>query len=282
MRVIKTEMSGDKTSKVDKVERYAWKKPGKQGEFMWLNKVELFIDHSYQRDKIHNERILKMAAAWDWVMCGAISVAMRENDWYVMDGQHRVLAALKRSDIDQLPCMVFQLESQQHEALAFVGLNSQKTAVSGVDRFKAMVVAQDPIALGIRDMLAATGHKVHSSKASKNVACIMLIWNLYKRNSDVMKHIWPLISDASIGAPPVDSFVRALYGAELKAHQKGFSLIDIPVRTAIIMASAAGINAEIRRECAIAGKGGERVEASAFIKWLNRQRLGSKYKIEML
>jgi len=36
-------------------------------------------------------------------------VALRDdNKWFVVDGQHRKLAADQRSDIRELPCLVFE------------------------------------------------------------------------------------------------------------------------------------------------------------------------------
>jgi hypothetical protein len=129
---------GETTTKgSDKLSHYKWKTKNNQGEFVMIDKNELFVDHAYQRDKINEVRINAIASDWDWVMCGALSVSERDGKLWVMDGQHRKLAADKRSDIKMLPCMVFDLDSQQKEAGAFVGLNSQKTAVSSARTARA-------------------------------------------------------------------------------------------------------------------------------------------------
>ena len=263
----------------DKIQRYKWDSLGQRGKFAMISKAELFVDHSYQRDKINEIRINEMAAHWDWVMCGALSVAQRDDKWYVMDGQHRKLAADKRSDIDCLPCMVFSLNSLKTEASVFVGLNSQKTSVAGIDRFKAMIVAGDKSAIDLNAVLESTGHKVSGSSSLKSVACILCLWKLFKRNESQFKSLWPLISDMCSGTPIVDTLVKGLWGCESKAREKSLSLTEPPFRSVLIQIGGSVLAAEIRRETSIVGKGGERVETAAVTKWLNRQRLGGKFKL---
>ena len=264
---------------IDKVQRYNWAALKQPGEFAMIAKEELNVDHSYQRDAINEIRINEMASNWDWVMCGALSVSEREGKWYVMDGQHRKLAADKRSDIHDLPCMVFPLESRQREAGAFVGLNSQKTAVGGVDRFKAMIVAGDKTAIGLESVLKSTGHKAAKSGSSKNVSCVMCLWKLFRRDEVTFKSLWPLLADMNPANPVVDVLVRGVWGAEMKAKEKELSLTEQPYRSALLQVGGAVLSAEIRREVGIVGKGGERIETAAILKWINRQRLGSKYKL---
>lgn len=266
----------------DKISHYKWKIKNNPGEFAMISKQELYVDHSYQRDKINELRINAIASDWDWVMCGALSVSERDGKWWVMDGQHRKLAADKRSDITSLPCMVFDLDSQQKEAGAFVGLNSQKTAVSGVDRFKAVIVAGDQSAATLEALLRTTGHKVGvSSGGSKTVACVMCVWKCFKRDEKVFKELWPLIADISAGTAIVDCLVRGVFGCEMLARINGFSITKEPYRSKLIQSGGDVLAAEIRREIKIVGKGGERIETIAIAKWINRQRIGSKYKLEI-
>jgi hypothetical protein len=267
---------------MDKVQRYKWADLKNPGEFAMIAKEELHVDHSYQRDKINEGRVNEVASNWDWVMCGALSVSERDGQWFVMDGQHRKLAADKRSDIKELPCMVFALESQQKEAGAFVGLNSQKTAVSGIDKFKAMIVAGDKSAIGLNAVLQSTGHKASSTSSTKGVACLLCLWKLFKRDEAQFKSLWPLLADMCTGTTIVDGLVRGIWGCELKANEKKLSLTNPPLRTALIQVGGAVLAAEIRREVGIVGRGGERVESAAVLKWINRQRLGAKYKLPTL
>lgn len=262
-----------------KVERYKWNTLDEPGEFCWIEKGELKIDHDYQRDKLNENRINQMAANWSWVLCGALSIAERNEEWWVVDGQHRKRAADKRHDITKLPCLVFPSTSQPIEAAQFVALNSQKTAVASVDRFKAMIVAGDECACGVKELLESTGHRVGLQSSVKVIACVMCVWKLYKQDAALLRSLWPLIADVHASYHITDTVIRALWGTELKARSKGLSLREPPFRSSLIQAGGAVLHAEIRREIQITGKSGERIETAAVIKWLNRQRLGTKYKL---
>lgn len=52
----------------------------------------LRIDPSYQRD-VNEPRIKRMAAAWDDRRADTLTVSARDGSFYVLDGQHRLLAA---------------------------------------------------------------------------------------------------------------------------------------------------------------------------------------------
>lgn len=140
------EVSDRVSAKLTKIERYGWTVKDKQGTWMMINKNELRIDDEYQRVLIPS-KVQEMASSWSWVACGAISVAYRDESWWVMDGQHRVMASLRRDDITDLPCLVFEVENIQEEARGFLSLNTLRRPMTSVDRLRARAVAGDEPAL---------------------------------------------------------------------------------------------------------------------------------------
>lgn len=264
-----------------KKDRYAWNEPETPGAFAWLPKEKILINHAYQRDRINETRINEIASAWSWIRCGALSIAKREGKFYAMDGQHRLLAAMKRADIETMPCIIFTAESLEVEANSFVALNSHKTAVAGVDRFKAMVVAGDQMALAVRNMLQDTGHSVGPTSSAKTVSCILTIWKMYSRDPSTMESLWPLIADVAPGQAITDSLVRSMFGVEKLVQRKQKTIVEPPYRAKLIEFGALGIVNGCRQEKQIIGKGGERIETAALVKMLNKSRLGAGNKIEM-
>lgn len=133
-----------------KVERHGWtvKDPG---VLMSINKHELKIDAEYQRTPIP-AKIKVIASTWSWVACGAIVVGMRNGAYWVIDGQHRVLAAMRRVDITDLPCVVFETETMQEEAQGFLNLNDKRKAMSSIDRLRAMTASGDPVAVQFSEL----------------------------------------------------------------------------------------------------------------------------------
>lgn len=60
-----------------KIDRYGWSMQDNKGELRWINKMDVQVDYSYQRNT--NEIKLKnIARDWSWIACGAIVVANRE------------------------------------------------------------------------------------------------------------------------------------------------------------------------------------------------------------
>lgn len=131
----------------DKIKRYGWTVKDKPGKIMSLPKSMLRIDHSYQRTNLSTERIRRISSQWSWVALGAIIVGHRNGQYYVIDGQHRVRAALSRSDVIHLPCLVFETEDVSQEASGFLSANQHRGPITSIVKHRAAVVAQEPIAM---------------------------------------------------------------------------------------------------------------------------------------
>jgi hypothetical protein len=268
---------------IPKEKRWSWKVLDKKGAFCWIAKERLLIDHTYQRDKISQERVTEYAAQWSWVLCGALSIVRRDGKYYVVDGQNRKLAADKRTDITELPCMAFaSITTIEEEAAAFVALNTRKTAVNSVDKFKALLVAKDVDAVGLNAVIESTGHRIAAGggqSGQKTVGCVLTLLRLYRRDQAVFARLWPLLSDMCVGTSVTDSLVDGIWGAELRAAEKKLSLVNPPLRDALLRAGGEVMKTVIMRGCAIDGHGGPLVKAASVIKWINKQRLGAKAKI---
>ncbi|MGE5563157.1 MAG: DUF6551 family protein [Bacillota bacterium] len=122
---------------------------------------QLLIDESYQRSleaDSSQSLVRRIAAHWDWGLCQPLFVARRaDGGLYVVDGQHRLAAALLRGDINQLPCVVRDFPSSDLEAAAFVALNQQRRPLTSLDLFKAAIAAGDMEATQIVQCLAEAG-----------------------------------------------------------------------------------------------------------------------------
>lgn len=132
-------------NKMTKVDRYRWIMKDTPGTQMAINKMELRVNPEYQRHLVI-DKVVKMAASWSWIACNVITVGMREGVCWVVDGQHRVAAAMRRSDITELPCIVFELEAVQDEARGFLNINDLRKSMTSVDRLRASAVAGDEAA----------------------------------------------------------------------------------------------------------------------------------------
>ena len=88
---------------------------------------------------------------------GILILVERSNgDLFCVDGQHRVGAAMLRDDILELPALVFPLsdeDAQRLEALSFYRVNNQRKSMSAIERFRALVVAEDEEAVDLQALL---------------------------------------------------------------------------------------------------------------------------------
>jgi hypothetical protein len=170
---------------VDKTKRYGWVTKDIPGELTILHKDKLQVHPAYQRDVIPN-KVKEITANWSWVAAGAIVVGERGGEFWIIDGQHRVLAAKRRSDIDCLPCLVFQTESVKQEAIAFLDLNAGRKPVSSIAKFKAMTAADDQVACAVNDVLSSLGVSV-ASHAKKAREMNGVAWCIKKAKENVEK-----------------------------------------------------------------------------------------------
>jgi hypothetical protein len=162
---------------VDKIAQYGWKLTSEQGTFVQIPKQELKINHEiYQREGIL-AKIIEIAGAWSWIACGALIVAHRNGEYWVADGQHRKLAADRRSDITLLPCMVFEVVDVAAEAKAFLVANINRKPVSAMAKFKAETATGNETALFVRDVITEArlkfASKPHGMGEFKSIAMAM-------------------------------------------------------------------------------------------------------------
>lgn len=168
---------------LSKVIRYKWKSNDDKGEFTWVHKASLSVDFAYQRDATHG-KVIEIAKDWSWMGCGVILVVRRPDGLlYVIDGQHRVSAAMKRDDITDLPCMIFDVSEVCDEAKGFLNANTLRKPVPAVAKFRAMVVAGDRRAAVVQEVLDELGMTI--GKAGSNRVFGSIAWAVSAAGQDV-------------------------------------------------------------------------------------------------
>jgi len=168
----------------DKATQYNWTIQDEPGELMMLNKKLINIDPEYQRTA-KSDKILELASNWSWVACGAIIIGKRDRKYWAIDGQHRVIAAMKNSKIQELPCIVFNSTSQITEANGFLRTNKNRKPITSYDAFQAMLTAQDENALFVKRQFEKLGLILTSKMTKpKQISCVGLCLRLSEQNRD--------------------------------------------------------------------------------------------------
>jgi hypothetical protein len=192
--------SQDKTNKgQSKVTRYGWEIVDAPGEFLLIDKRNILVDHKYQRSDLSQQKVLEISSEWSWASFGTIPVAKRPSGFfYAIDGQHRLLAAMKRDDIQFLPCMVFHLENAKEEATAFLSLNANRRPVSAISKHKASTFAGDQLSVVVNTTLSQFGLKLSPTAKNKGeIKCVDTLKRMAKENPEAFPLVLSLCTRIS-------------------------------------------------------------------------------------
>jgi len=271
---------GNKIGGMTKIERYNWQIQDNRGEFKWIPKTLLHVDHTYQRENCANSKILKYAKDWSWVACNTLAVVQRDGNYYVVvDGQHRKLAADKRSDINKLPCMVYKCKGIPSEAKAFLTLNNARTSVPAITKFKAKLAMNNPAAIAIQEILATTGHRIAGYTTSTAVSCPTILMKSFSKSPIITRSIWPLCVDIHNGEAIHSKIWEGLFYIEIMIQPTHQSLLDSFEYKKLVTAGKTKILDSINKSVAFFIKGTPRVYARGILNILNYKRRTNKINL---
>lgn len=265
------------TKNIDKVKLYGWQIADKPGEILWLNKTILEIDNEYQRDaKDDDSKVLRIASEWSWIACGALIVANRRGRYYVIDGHHRVRAAMKRSDIEMLPCVVFESTDQKQEAEGFIRANKNRKPMSAVDSFRALLMAGNQEALMLESLVRSRGLRVGpTGKGMFSAPGAML--DLLKADPVRATHAFNLAADICNNEGIHQEIIRGLFALDSRLNRT--SIQDRRVRQRLLEIGRTAILDSIAKAKAFRGVSGSRVWAEGIFIALNH-RLRNKFEAD--
>ena len=191
------ELTTHTSTGVDKTARYGWVTKDEPGELKMLHKDVLQIHPAYQRDVVQ-QKVRAITAAWSWLSLGALVVGERGGEFWVIDGQHRALAAKRRSDINRLPCVVFKTADVKTEAQGFLDLNTGRKPVTAVSKQKAMVAAGDEVAAYVQQQCDALGLEIKGSAGhAGQLKCISWCTRRAAENKDVFSLVMAIGAELS-------------------------------------------------------------------------------------
>jgi hypothetical protein len=254
-----------------KREKFDWTTGGDRGDFAWVDKHQLNIDGRYQRDKQSEEKVLRIARDWDWLILGALSVILREDGTlWVFDGGHRTRASFYRDDVQELPCMVHSMDSLSDEAKAFVARNSMVTNVGTVDRFKAASCAGEPTAMKAQAMMDSLGLKLCKGGGVPNgLACIGLLQQCIAKDEYMARECLMFCQKLSNsdGTQIVGRIMVALF--ELQMHFKDLDIIK-SYGEKLLRLGTKGIELKMNQySVALNGRGGKTTNARCLMELCN-------------
>lgn len=243
----------------------------KPGVFLTIPIADLKIDTEYQR-ALQGSRVDRMSTDWSWVACGAILVALRgvgSGDYYVIDGQHRVAAA-ERANIIELPCLVFESMTHIDEAQGFIDVNISRKAMNVVDRYRALLVVEDPVALRVKVFLEQANRipTVYAGNDASSIKCLDFLLTAVANYEETLATIWPLIIDICEGRLIAKKLVQGML--YLERFLSNTSLTERHWRRRLLQVGYDGLVKSIDETVAFEGKSGGAICAQGVLRGINR------------
>lgn len=129
-------------------------------EYRMVPLPELRVDReAYQRDP-DEERVKAIVERFDSVLFGVLMVNVRDDgSKWVYDGQNR-LTAVRRLKHTHAPCILTHGMTIEIEADKFVKLDTERRGLSVVDKLRADLVGQKPLALATMRVADAADYKI--------------------------------------------------------------------------------------------------------------------------
>jgi ParB-like nuclease domain len=251
------------------------------GVFMSIPITSLRIDSEYQRGLI-GSRVDKISNDWSWVACGCVLVALRgagSGEYYVIDGQHRVAAA-ERANIPELPCLVFESLTHVDEAQGFLSANTSRRVINIIDRYRAMLVIGDPIALKVKRLLDIADRApavAVNYNDGKSVKCLEFLMSAVSLDEETVEKIWPLMITLCEGRLISKRILQGIF--YLERFLTNTSTTDRHWKRRFLQVGYDSIVKSINETVAFEGKAGSAVCCQGVLRALNHG-LRNKLKVE--
>lgn len=265
---------GRQSSTMSKVTKNKWTVKDSPGELRNINKHVLQVHPAYQRS-CTNSKVTAIAAAWSWIACSTIIVGHRGGDYWVIDGQHRVLAARKRADITDLPCVVFETDGISQEAKGFLDANTMRKAVNSIDKFHAAIAAGDETAVFVSNLFEELEIMPSQyAKTGKQIKSVGFVMAKAIENRADIEVVIRFTAKLCENHPISERILSAL----TYIYQSGLDIREPRLSARIMKIGPAGLLKAANKAAAYFAAGGAKVWATGVIDEVNKG-LRTKYEI---
>jgi hypothetical protein len=241
-------------------------------DMKWIHKSQLEADPTYQRDA-NLTKIKSIARDWSWKALGALHVAQRSNGKYlVFEGNHRLLAAKRRPEVQELPCLVFPSKGVVEEAESFLTVNTNRRPLSSIDRFKAQVAVGRPEALLVQELLDSAGYTLSTSPAEgkRQTGAVGALVKSARIDAAVLREVWPLIVKMAEDGPIPGRLVQSVFYVQKRLKGTPNTLREAPWKDRLFKLGLKGLLEATAAAAALEKRSGETVFGRALVTALNR------------
>jgi hypothetical protein len=160
------------------------KEPELNYEIRMMKISELKFDIGNYQRKASYAKVKNIIRSFDWKAFGFIIVNIRDSGNYVIDGQHRIVAATRKS-YKEVPCMVYSGLALSEEAGLFVNCQINRNAIHAFEKYQALLVSGDHTTTRIEFLLqkhglkSSRGHSDSSTKKRGYTNAIGALYSIY-------------------------------------------------------------------------------------------------------
>ncbi len=160
---------------------------------------KLIVTQGYQRKDLNRANINKIVKEFDPRRLGVLTVSYRKGKYYVIDGQHRLVALMTLFDDDDfiVRCEIQHKHTYRSEAHVFVNQDDGKTRISPFQKFNAEMEEGVEDALAINQIATLCQLKIPTANTLKGdnvIRCIDKLRSIYsKRGGDSLHEVLWLI-----------------------------------------------------------------------------------------
>ncbi len=254
---------------VDKLTRYGWSVKDQPGELRMLHKDLLIVDATYQRDVVA-QKVTAITAAFSHMAFGALTVAERNGKFYVIDGGHRRAAAMRRSDITYVPCVVFQTSDVKEEARGFLDVNTGRKPVNAVVKHKALLAAGDETALFVQKLCEQHGLvPQYTAHSAGTIRCVSWLVMRAREDREALARVLAIAAELSAreAVPVAEKLLDGLWYVHKKC---GAGLDDKRLMARIREKKASELVEGANKAAAYYAHGGGAVFAEGMLNVLNK------------
>ena len=104
---------------------------------------------------------------------------------------------------------------------------------------------------------------------------------MVREDRERFERLWPLLAELHPDGPMTDLVIKGLWVVDKWLGKVGRTVTASPYREKLLALGGTGLSHESRREIALIGQGGVRVNGCAIAKYLNKQRIPAHLKIQL-
>lgn len=155
---------------------------------------DLFVDEAYQRPL--TSFVEKVTRDYNPALVGTLIVSEREGGrMAVIDGQTR-MEGMRRNDEVVAPCLVYHDLSQADEAALFRDMQTQRRGMATYLRFRAALVARDPEAIAIQQIVTEAGFDLGVALTATTIQAIAALETVFRSSPDLLRRVMTIIAAA--------------------------------------------------------------------------------------